>query len=167
MNGLKEDFSKLKGNVLFNKWKESHKNTIFSYAFNMIEGEKLGKWQFGFYEKSSKKVTTFVVDGEVVEKVNEDEVFKEPDKEVVETNVDVVKMPILEMFDRIVEFTSKQYPNEVVVKIILILQNVEEFGNIWNITMVTKSMNTVNLKVDPVGGEIKSHKSLSLFEFKK
>ncbi|HLC64489.1 MAG TPA: hypothetical protein VJI46_00025 [Candidatus Nanoarchaeia archaeon] len=165
MNGLKEDFSKLKGNLIFNEWRRRHGDTIFSYAFNSVEDQRLGKWHFGFYDKTSQKVTSFAVDGDLIENLGEDDVFSE-DGQVFEASIDSVKMPILEMFDRIIDFVSRKYPHDTVGKIIMVLQHIPKFGNIWNITLVTKSMNTINLKVDPVTGEVKFHKLMSLFDFK-
>lgn len=167
MNGLKEDFSKLSGNMLFSRWKSSHKDSFFSYAFNAVEDQRMGKWQFGFYDRASQKVASFVVDGDNIEVMGEDEVFKEPDKEVLEVTVESVKMPILEVFDRTIEFAARKYPDEVVGKIILVLQNLPKYGDIWNITLITAKMNTINLKVDPATGMVKFHKLASIFGLDK
>ncbi len=167
MNGLKEDLSKLKGNLVFNTWKYTHKDSIFSYAFNTVEDERFGNWQFGFYDKDSNKVTSFIVEHETINMIGEDDVFKEEHHDVLEVNVDAVRMPILELFDHTIEFVSRKYPSDVVGKIVLVLQHIPKYGNIWNITLFTKSLNTINLKVDPSTGKVKSHNLVSMFEFRK
>ena len=48
-----------------------------------------------------------------------------------------------------------------------ILQNLGEFGNIWNITYVTHSFKTLNIKINAENGKILHHSLDSLMDFVK
>ena len=52
-------------------------------------------------------------------------------------------------------------------KTIVILQNLSEFGNIWNITYVTHSFKTLNMKINAENGKILHHDIVSLMDFVK
>ena len=65
------------------------------------------------------------------------------------------------------EFQKKKYPKELVSKTITILQNLEQFGTVWNITFVMHSFRTLNMKINPESGEILHHNLESLMDFVK
>jgi len=53
------------------------------------------------------------------------------------------------------------------VKIIAILQNLENLGNVWNLTFVIAAFNTLNMKINAENGKIVEHKLSSILSFKK
>ena len=50
-------------------------------------------------------------------------------------------------------------------KTIAILQNIE-LGQLWNITLVTSSLKTINIKIDAKTGKTIKHELISLFQFR-
>ena len=53
------------------------------------------------------------------------------------------------------------------MKIIMLIQNHNKLGNIWNITYVTESFKTLNIKIDAASGKIVRDELIELFQFKK
>ena len=95
------------------------------------------------------------------------EIFKKPDMDVREIDLDKVKLTFAEIIDKASGFQKEKYPKEETDKIIAILQNLEEFGNVWNITVITNSFKTLNMKVSAEDGRVLEHKLSSIFEFRK
>jgi len=107
-----------------------------------------------------------IVDGCIKAHV-EEEVFKKPSMSVNEINLDKIKLPLKEILEKVETFRKKTYPKELQEKIIVILQNLDDFGDIWNITYITKAFNTLNIKISAENGKVLQHKLSSIFDFKK
>ena len=161
---LNQALDKLKQSKDF---KDMNKDTFFSYALIMQENNQTGKWQLGFYNKSTDKMITFVVDNNGIKTEKEEEIFKKPETQVNEVDLKKAKIAYIEILKKAEEFQKKEYPKELVSKTIAILQNLEEFGTIWNITYVTLTFNTLNMKINPENGKIVNHKLESLMSFAK
>lgn len=162
---LKEALNKLEESNEFKGWREKNKDDYLSYAFCELN-EHEGEWQIGYYNKKEDKITTIIVDGEI-KITSQEEIFKKPDTRVNKLDLGKVKLSFSEVIDRASEFQKEKYPKEVSNKIIAILQNLEEFGDVWNMTFITKSFNTLNLKLNADDGKVLEHKLSSIFDFRK
>ena len=163
---LEQVLGKLEKDHNFNKWKKSKSGSYFSYAFRMLMESEENEWQIGYYDKASDKITTFVVGGSV-EMKPEEEVFKKESMEVLPVDRKKVKMKLNDIVDAAKNFQHKKYPHDMPVKIIAILQNLENLGNVWNLTFVTAAFNTLNMKINAENGKIVEHKLSSILSFKK
>ena len=76
-------------------------------------------------------------------------------------------MPFWHVLEEVREFTNKKYPNELIKKTIAILQNLEQYGAVWNITFVTHSLNIINTKAGAKDGKILSDKIESIMNLIK
>lgn len=164
---LKQALGKLKQSKQFKDLSNKNKGINFSYALIMLENDKSGPWQLGFYNKSTDKMITFTVDKDEIKVEKEEEIFKKPGMEVKPLEIEKAKISYNEILKKAEDFQKKNYPKELVSKTIVILQNLEEYGNIWNITFVTHSFNTLNMKVNPENGEIVHHSLNSLMDIAK
>jgi len=164
---LKLALKKLKESDKFNNLSNKIKDIYFSYALIMDEDNKNISWQLGFYNKSTDKIITFMVDKDEIKMEKEEEIFKKPGMDVRPVDIEEVKIPYNEILKKAVEFQKNKYPQELVNKTIAILQNLEEYGNIWNITYVMHSFKTLNIKINAENGEIKNHSLESLMDFAK
>lgn len=160
---LKEALSRLEKSNEFREWGKKNKEDYFSYAFCELNTEE---WQIGYYNKKIDKITTFIVN-EKIKVMPMDEVFKEPDSKVNKIELNKVKLTFSEVIDRATEFQKKKYPKEEANKIIAILQNLKGFGNIWNLTFITKTFNTLNIKVNAGNGKVLGYKLSSIFDLRK
>lgn len=164
---LNQALKKLNESKEFKEWSSKNKDAFLSYASKMLEDNKKVPWQFGFYHKATDKIITFVVDDDLLEMKEEEEVFKKPDMVVKQIDIEKVKIPFEKILEKTKEFQKNKYPKELVNKTIAILQNLEEYGNIWNITYVTHSFKTLNMKINPENGKIMHHSLESLMDFVK
>jgi len=161
---LKQTFEGIEKSKEYLKWKEKNKGCYLSYVFIMQEKDKEGQWHFGFYNKSTDKTTTFILTSQIQVK-EEEEIFKKPGAKVNQLDITKATLTFDEICKKAEEFCKKQYPHELINKKIVIFQNLDEFGDIWNITLVTLAFNTINLKIDPENGEVKRHNITSLMSF--
>ena len=163
---LEQAIRKLNGDRQFNSWKKSRANAYFSYAFRMFLDSE-DDWQIGYYDKDNDKITTFVVKENAVDMKSEEDVFKEESTSVLPIDKSKLKLKLDKIMDKAKKFQSSKYPKEIPVKIISILQNLDNIGTIWNITYITASFNTLNMKIKADDGSIAEHKLLPLLSFKK
>lgn len=164
---IKPALSKLEESPEFKKWHHKNKNTYFSYAFKIPQEMDSNEWQLGFYNQKKDKITTFVMEGGNITIKPEEEIFKKEGMEVNEIQLDKVKLAFDNAIIKADEFQQKNFPKDKSVKTIAILQNIPKLGNIWNITYVTESFNTLNMKIDASTGKVLEHNLSSVFSFRK
>ena len=163
---LEQALKRLNENRQFNSWKKARVKAYFSYAFRMfLESED--DWQIGYYDKEHDKITTFVVKNDSVDARAEEDVFKEETTSVLPIDRSKLRIKLDKIMSNAKQFQNGTYPNEIPIKIIAILQNLENFGTIWNITYITASFNTLNMKIKADDGSIMEHKLFPLLSFKK
>ena len=152
-----------------NEFKNLNKNKdiYFSYALIMQENNESGQWQLGFYHKSTDKMITFIVNNDEIKMEKEEDIFKKPETEVKKEDIEKAKIPYTEILKKAEEFKKKKYPKELVNRTIAILQNLNEYGDIWNITYITHSFKTLNMKINAENGESIDHNLQSLMDFVK
>ena len=164
---LNSTLKKLESRPKFKEWRKANKDNYFSYAFTTIECEKQSNWQLGYYSRKKDKLTTFILENNDIKISPEEEVFKGPDMEVNEIELKKLKLSLDFILKKLDNLLKKDYPKELIIKKVIILQNLEKFGNVWNITCVSQSFNIINVKIDVEKGNIEEHKLASIFEFKK
>ena len=109
---LNQALEKLKQSTEFKNITEKSKDIYFSYAMIMLENEKIGPWQLGFYNKSTDKMITFVVDNNEIKTEKEEEIFKKPETQVNEVDLKKAKIAYIEILKKAEEFQKKEYPKE-------------------------------------------------------
>lgn len=164
---LKLALTKLEESTDFKKWKQKNKNTYFSYAFKIPQEMGSNDWQLGFYHKKKDKITTFVIAGDNIKIRPEEEVFKKEQTKVNEVQLDKVRLTLDNAIAKADNFQQKNFPKDKSIKTIAILQNISGIGNVWNITYVTESFNTLNMKIDAEKGRVLEHNLASVFSFRK
>ncbi len=162
---LKSALKKLKESPKFKEWFKDNNKTYFSYAFTMIENNAQQEWQIGYYDKNKDKITTFIVGEKNIDIKPEEDIFKKSDMKVEEIVVSKVKLTLSNVLNKVEKFQKENYHNEKILKKIIILQSLENFGNIWNITYFTQNFNTLNMKITTDSGKIVEHNLSPLFGF--
>ena len=163
---IKLALKNLENNGNFMKWRSKNQSNYFSYAFKIME-EAREDWHLGFYDKSKDKVTTFVMSGDLIEIRHEEELFKREETSVRAIDLSKIKLTFDGILAKAREFQKKNFPKDSSIKTIVILQNLAELGNIWNLTFVTQAFNTLNLKIDASYGKILEHNITSIFSFRQ
>ena len=164
---FKTAMEKLISDKVFLEWKEKNKNSFLSYGFTSLEQDKQSEWQIGYYNKDTDKITSFTFKDNKPVIGQEEEIFKEPNAKILELELDKVKITLDHALDLADALQKEKYPNQESIKTIVILQNIEDFGTIWNITYIAKSFNVLNIKLSALDGKIIKHKLSSLTDFKR
>lgn len=139
-------------------WKQQHPHAFLSYF--LIDG---GKEQVGFYHEASDKVFSVAMDEEQhVLQAWEDDVFRDPEKKVHLLQLDTVTFPLAQLKEKAERFFSEKYAAIPFSKILYLLETIEGFGTVWNITFVTRTTTFVILKIHPQTGEIIEERKESL-----
>lgn len=167
---IKELIYGLWQNKVFADWKKKNASAYLSYLFRTYEDSAnqnaWSDWQVGFYEPKEDKLATFILgknDNVILQ--DHEEVFKKPETKVRELELGKIKIDYKQALDIAREFQKANYTHEMVGKILCILQDLENFNNIWNITYVTLAFNTLNIKIDAVSGKVVGHKLTPLMSF--
>ena len=164
---LTQAIKQVKETKEFKDWNKKNPDIFFSYALKMLENKNEQPWQLGFYHKSTDRIVTFIAGEDAIEMQQEEDIFKKPTTDVKKVDIEKVKIPFNKLLEQTKKFQKTKYPKELVNKTIAILQNLEKYGTIWNITYVTHSFNTLNIKVNVENGKIIHHSIESLMSFVK
>ena len=164
---LKPALKKVQESPDFKKWHQKNKSTYLSYAFKIPQEMGLNDWQLGFYNRKNDRITTFIIIGDNIKIKPEEEIFKKEDTKVNQIQLERVKLTFDNAIEKADKFQQKNYPKDKSMKTIAILQNISEFGNVWNITYITEAFNTLNMKIDASNGKILEHNLSSIFSFRK
>lgn len=152
---FKNDIEKIKNSEAF---KNLDKKLYLCSCFS-IDNE----WQYDFYDKKSKKITSFKI-GKEIEILEESKAFQKEEVDVEELSLDMVKMELNDALDKVEEIMSKKSAGEEVNKKIIILQCLKV--PLWNISFLTSCFNILNVKINAENKEIISEKFESLMNFR-
>lgn len=159
---------KLDNNKRFLEFRKKNKKSYFVSAFLMASDKdaKDADWQADYYSPEKHKITSFTFCNGSLEVKEDQEVFQKLHSDIKELELAKVKIDFDKAMSIIEELRKKKYAGETPNKFIVLLQNLD--GEIlWNITCLTSSFNIWNVKVDAVGGHVKSEKLESVIQFKK
>jgi hypothetical protein len=144
----------------FTSWKKDHKDSYLVHSFKMFDEVNKNIWQIGYFNPGSHLITVFVV-GEEIHRNPDAQVFKEQEKLVNPLNIELVKINEEEAMTIANDVLKENYRAQI-FKSFLILQNLEEHGQVWNVTFVTQQFKTINVKIDANAGTVVVHKEISL-----
>jgi hypothetical protein len=164
MKTFKECLGVLENSKEFKGWKQHNPEAFLSYGFMIIPKENC--WKAGFYHPDNDNITTFTISDKITIE-NEEEVFKPEQMHVNRLDTAKIKIPLKKALEIAEKLQKEHYKAQTPVEKIIILQNLEKLGTIWNITYVAQTLETLNIKISAGTGEILEHKSIKLFEFKK
>ena len=148
----------------FKEWQKNNKDSYLTYGFIMISPEVKKEWQIGFYNPKRDTISTFTLGNEVI-KNPEAEVFKD-EKKVIELDVEKIKITLNKALILAEELQVKKYPQHKALKTMVIIQNLG-IGQVWNITYITNTFKTLNIKIDSASGKAVKHDLIELFKFDK
>lgn len=158
---IKQLIKQLEQSKEFKDWWKENTHLFLTHAFIMHDDEGKGDWQFGYYDEKEEKMTSFLADEEETKISPPTEVFKKPGTKINPLDVDKVKIDLKHALETAEKLREKEYLQEGKERTIAILQNLD-VGQVWNITFLTKTHKTLNIKVDSETGKIKEHTLSSL-----
>ncbi len=148
---IKQTIQKIQENKEVVSWKEKNPSSILVHVFVMLDDENKDMLQIGYYDSLKEKITTIIWDKGKTSIVPEQEILKSGDK-ITELNTEEIKISVEEALE-IVEKERKQKMPEPILKKFFIIQN-SEHGAIYNITLFSQALRTLNMKIHASNGEI-------------
>ncbi|MBW3021230.1 hypothetical protein KY334_08090 [Candidatus Woesearchaeota archaeon] len=130
----------------FKKWKETHKEYFLAHIFNVDQGTS---WQIGYSD--GEKASTFTLNPISVE--DSDELTKRPEVKVLHLNIDKLTLDYEKAMDLFNNLLKEKHPKEQIFKKIIIIQNIDN-KEMYNITGLTHTFKTLNVKIDMNGNII-------------
>jgi hypothetical protein len=162
---FKEAVKKLKDS---SEIKDLDKDNYLAHGFMTLDENfnESQPWNIGFYSKKTDKITSYSITDNVIEKLGEQEVFKDPDDIVQELEIEKVKKTMNSVISSAKKLIEKKYSKETPARAIVLVQNIKDIGTVWNITIITKQFNTINVKMNSYTGKIVEDKIVSLLQYK-
>lgn len=147
-----EAVQKVKDSQEFANWQKEHPNKILAHAFMMLDDANKDIWQIGYF--TDDKMTTFVLEKTGIKVIENEEILttEEPIKELLLNSIMVKWGEAVAIAEK---FRQQNYSKEVPFKLFFILQQKEE--TLYNITFLTQSFSTLNVKVSAKNGKILEH----------
>ena len=165
MNG-QDLFSALKKTDSFQQWSKIHLSGYLSHFFCQINNEfvPLNKWEVGFYEPSTGKITVFIVlDNGDAEIKPADDVFQKEKAAIEKLEIEKVKITMEQAAQAWKDHVQEFFPKETTGDGFVVLQTLKKKA-VWNFTFITKTIKFVNMKIDAMDGKIVSHEEISLVQ---
>ena len=164
---LKNIIKNINENEEFINWKNENKDSYLVHIFKMIDDNNKDEVQVGFYNKEDKMITTFIYNEKTkeIKKNPESEAYREKETHIDELNLDEIKIDFAVIMSKIEKIRLSKYSEHVPTKSFFILQKIDN-QTLWNFTIIAKTLNIVNIKIDATNGEIIEDKLTSIFDFK-
>ncbi|MBD3259883.1 hypothetical protein GF371_04615 [Candidatus Woesearchaeota archaeon] len=138
-----------------------------AHFFVMLDSkfQKLSNWQIGFYNKKEDLVIVFELTQDSSIKMTESKPLKLKEQHIVEElSLNEVKINFETALENLKKIMNEKYPGNFPMKTMVLLQEKEKIP-IWNLTVVTNTYNTLNVKLDAKTGKVIDHSLSSLLSW--
>jgi hypothetical protein len=162
---VKDIVKKLECSKEFKEWKKDNSSSYLVHVFKMFDKPNENVWQIGYYDKEKDTITTFTIEEGIVTINPESEIFKKEETKVSKLDLSKVRKDLEEVLAIANRFQNEKYSQDKPMKIIVILQNLS-IGQVYNVTFVTQTFNTLNMKIDVADGKILKQQLISLMDFR-
>lgn len=166
MSDMQEMLEVLKNTDSFQQWSKIHPSGYLSHFFCQINAQflPLSKWEVGFYEPSTGKITVFVLlDSGDAEIKPADDVFQKEKVAIEKLEIEKVKISMEQATQAWKDHFQEFFPQETIGDGFVVVQTLEKIP-VWNFTFITKTIKFVNMKIDAANGEIASHEEINLVQ---
>lgn len=136
------------------------------HIFRMMDADKSEDCQAGYYNKKSDRVIVFEYNDNTVKALPPEEAFKEKNY-IAALDLGKVKCPMDEALNIAQDVVKNNYPSHLLSKAIVLLQKLPEYGQLWNITVITHTFNVINIKINAENSQVIKHGMESLLGWKK
>ncbi len=160
---VKSALEKLEASDEYDAWVASHKDAYLTHVFAMLDTKEDAVWQIGYFDMSDGLIYSFEVAGEI--KLNDPQPPFGPEGTVVDPiNMDDVKVPLKDVLDKVADLQQKKYSAHKPMKKIIILQVLKDSGLVYNVTYVTETFKTLNIRIDAKVGDVVEDKLVEIFK---
>jgi hypothetical protein len=161
---LKDILAVLEQSSAYQAWRAGHAQAFLAHAFVMLDEPNKNIWQIGYFDEAANSMTTFVVSGRTIGVIPDQEVLKAKQR-ILPLDPRDVLLPVAEALALAQKAKLQHYPQEQAVKTFFIIQNLEEHGPVFNITVFTAAFKTINIKLSTKNGGVLHHSMQALAAF--
>ncbi|MGV8150552.1 MAG: hypothetical protein ACP5NV_02380 [Candidatus Woesearchaeota archaeon] len=136
------------------------------HFFRMMDSQNSEDCQIGYYSKKSDKIVVFEYDTGVVKALPPEEAFKEKG-DIAPLELKKLMISLDDALNKAQEVVKNNYPAHLLSKAIVLLQKLPEYGQLWNITVITHTFQVINIKINAETGDVIKHSMESLLGWKK
>lgn len=149
----------------YTAWKEKHPQAFLAHVLIMVEPGVEHRYDIGFYDEKKNKMTSFLTEKTLkqIEVTKDQEVFKDPQHKIKKLDMSKVSTGYEVAIELARDVQKTKYKEHAPIKEVVLLQNIKE-GQVWNITYVTKTFKTLNIKVSSEKDEVVSDKLIEIFQ---
>jgi len=163
---FKDLITRIESSPLFKKTIKATPDLYIVHVFTIMDAQNTNEWDFGYYSKKLDRITVFKLLNEEITVLPPQEIFKE--KGVVrKLALDTVKISKEKALEHVEEVVKKNYSAESLMNAIVLLQNIKDFGQIWNVTLTTHTFHVLNIKINATTGAVIKHTRESLLGWNK
>jgi hypothetical protein len=157
----------IEGSKEFKEFMHQHPHYYLVHVFTTVDSETVDNnlWQIGYYSKDTDKIVVFENQNDMVFIHPAAEALKK-DEYIQKLNLVELKVSRTETMKICNDAIKEHYPKEIFSKAICLLQNLPEFGQVWNITIVTLALGVINVKIDAINGKVLKHTKENLMNWK-
>lgn len=161
---IKDALTKLHQDEAFKTWQQENNDAYLAHIFIDMDKGNIS-FQIG-YAHSNETITTFTITENSIQKSEPQQVLKHPDSKILKLDIEKVITTVPEALDAAEKCQKENYPKHLPIKKFIILQHLEH-GQVYNITYVSQTMDTLNIKVNAETGTIVDHKTTHLVNITK
>ena len=140
----------------FKDFIKKNKGYYLVHVFSPRDFANDNVWQIGYYSRDTDKIVVFENNNDVVLIHPPEDALK---KEEYIQALDLEKLEVSRVDASTIcdEVLKEYYSHEQLNKAIFLLQNLPEFGEVWNITLVTQTFSVINIKINATTGKVVKH----------
>jgi len=157
---VKKAIKKLESSQAFKEYKQDHPDSYMTHIFFMT-GNGI---DIGYYTKKNNLMASFNTKDQVT-KVVEEQPFQKTEQTIKPLIMNMVHVDMEEALETAVALQKEKYSAEQINKEIIILQELDEIGLVYNITFITETFKTLNIKIDAKNKKIVHDHLVSLISF--
>lgn len=162
---IEKEHERLLGSKEFKGFHQGHPDAYLAHAFIMSDNDQWSEWQFGYYLKDKDEVVSFIMEDRI-SATSPQEIFKKDKRSLGMLELEKVNHSLDEATEKGKALVKEKYPGEVLSKIIVIIQVVEQ-GQVFNLTFISMSFNIINVRLSTTDLELKHLEKRSLMELGK
>ena len=156
---------KLESHPEFKAWQKDNPESYLAHMFWMNDEANINIVQVGYCNKD-ESITTFFIEKDNVKIATEKEAFKKPGDKILSLDASKVKVKREDAMEKAGKLLRETYKTSA-MKSFMILQNLKEYGQVYNITFITQSFSTLNVKINSETGEAVKHELASLMDYRR
>ena len=157
-----EALRRIEKSTAFKQLRAERPQAYLAHAFITRSAEGCGNWQVGFYDRTQDRIIVAEVNGDAIFLHPPEEVYKEPGRTILSLKEEDVSVAVADAVATMDTRMREAYVGELSNKDIILLQNLPEWGTVWNITALTTAFQVINFKIDAKSGKILSESRESL-----